>query len=37
MTDRPAYERAKDIDGKLIAEIAGPPAAAGLTSDQVDR
>jgi glutathione S-transferase len=21
MTDRPAYERAKEIDGKLIAEI----------------
>ena len=32
MTDRPAYHRAKEIDGKLIAEIQAAPAAAGLTS-----
>ena len=31
MTDRAAYERAKEIDGKLIAEIQARAAAAGVT------
>jgi hypothetical protein len=28
MTDRPAYERAKEIDGRLIAEIQAQQAQA---------
>ena len=36
MTDRPAYERAKEIDGKLIAEIRpGSRNRRNKSSDQV--